>query len=124
MLRAYAAVAAMVLFTGVAEAGPNWTGFYVGGNFTHVDSNLTVDGDVNDAAFGPAYTAFFEKNVDSSFNVDGIGGGVKGGGNFQLGQIVLGAEVSYDWLDVDGGRSSGLLIAGPGLIEDFTFTDS
>ena len=121
-----AAFAAMAFFAsqGAFAQQPNWTGFYVGASATLGWSDVTVDGDVNDAAFGPEYTAFFERNIDSSFDLDGFGGGVKGGANYQFGQIVLGAEVSYDWLEVDGSRSSGLLIAGPGLIEDFTFTDS
>jgi outer membrane immunogenic protein len=66
-----------------------WTGFYIGGHFgylwgdvdvAHVDNIAPVTG-------GPT---------------NGVVGGILGGGNWQIGPVVLGAEADFGWSNAHG----------------------
>ncbi len=70
----------------LAPAGPDWTGFYAGGQFGYasVDTSLPgIDGD------------------------DAIGG-LTLGYDYDFGQYVLGAGIDYDWADINIGGVADL----------------
>ncbi len=74
----------------------SWTGFYIGGDggYGFGTSSGTVTGGV------PAGTAAY------SFNPTGpIAGGFIGG-NYQIGQLVLGAEADWQWANLTGSGSA------------------
>ena len=92
--------------------GPRWTGVYVGGNLGYVWGDTDIEGSANDLF--TTYQPFVNTNADTRLKPDGFAGGLKAGGNYQLGQVVFGAEVSYDWLDADDSRQTDFLSPGPG----------
>lgn len=75
----------------------NWSGFYVGGHAGALHAQL-------DWTF-PTTGDFFEQSATR------FAGGGQAGVQFQWERIVLGAEVSYTWADVDIGSAS---IVAPG----------
>ena len=93
--------------TPVQEAVPiySWTGFYIGGQVgysfgnDHLYEYLTSNG---------AYT-----NFEKKYDVSGVSGGLYGGGNYQMGNVVLGLEG-----DIEGGSIKGdwrdVLVGGAG----------
>ncbi|MFU8824163.1 MAG: outer membrane protein [Yoonia sp.] len=62
--------------------GSDWTGFYLGGQLGYGDVTISADPEQDD--------------------LDGIIGGVHAGYMYDLGTIVLGAEVDYDLADISG----------------------
>lgn len=69
-------------------AAPNWTGLYVG---------LTAGGGWgNSRQYDPL------GNSSSRYRVGGALGGVELGYNWQINQIVLGAEADFSWADISG----------------------
>jgi outer membrane immunogenic protein len=71
----------------VVSPAYNWSGFYIGLNagYGFADSTWTA----------PGFTS-------GSFSVDGAMGGATLGGNYQIGQLVLGVEGDYDWQNIRG----------------------
>lgn len=75
VLAALAAVATMVVGAGTASAqNPMWTGFYVGGHVGYGWERGDGDGDLAGAV-----------------------GGIQGGYNFQMNQVLLGIEADYSF---------------------------
>jgi outer membrane immunogenic protein len=69
----------------------SWTGFYIGGHFGY----LWGDVDVEHAEALPAATG-------TGGRTNGVVGGILGGGNWQIGPVVLGAEADFGWSDAHG----------------------
>ena len=80
----------------------SWTGFYVGGDGGY--GYATSSGTSVSPGFG---------TVPYSFNVHGPIAGRIVGGNYQMGQLVLGAEADWQWADLTGnsGAVGGLTMA-------------
>lgn len=74
----------------------SWTGFYVGLNGGGAFGNSTWT--------APGVTT-------GGFNVDGALFGGTIGGNYQMGQFVIGAEGDYDWQNIRGSVSTGVCAA-------------
>lgn len=95
----------------------NWTGVYVGGQIGYGSGTSDIRGTVNEPGnWTPPYTTFANANSDTSLSPGGFLGGARAGGNYQFGHFVIGAEVSYDWLNADASRQTGLLTQ-PGAID-------
>jgi outer membrane immunogenic protein len=87
---------------GVTKPVFSWTGFYIGADGGYAWGNSSGTG-ANDVGTLP---------VPYSFNVTGpIAGGFVGG-NYQFGQVVVGAEADWQWADLTG---SGSLTPPSGL---------
>ena len=89
-----------------AQAGDRWTGLYFGGNLgstaTEVDLKPGFKDDfkiVNDDI-----DAFYLKTGRASFSSDTFTGGGQLGYAEQFGQMVLGIEADFDFLDADASR--------------------
>jgi outer membrane immunogenic protein len=80
----------------------SWTGFYIGGNLGAGWSQ----GNVTDNFFGVNYT--------NSSNAAFMGGG-QVGGNYQIGQFVIGAEADFDWLANNQNSGPGVAVGGTTL---------
>jgi outer membrane immunogenic protein len=94
----------------------NWTGVYIGGQIGYGSGTSDIRGTVNEpAAWTAPYTTFANANSDTSLSPGGFLGGARAGGNYQFGHFVIGAEVSYDWLNADASRQTGLLTE-PGAV--------
>jgi len=78
----------------------SWTGFYIGGNIGGAWSNDRW----NDT--------LFVTNFNNGNNGAFIGGG-QIGGNYQIGQFVIGAEWDFDWA-ANHNNSAGVFIPGTG----------
>ena len=78
----------------------SWTGFYIGGNIGGAWSNNRW----NDT--------LFVTNFNNGNNGAFIGGG-QIGGNYQIGQFVIGAEWDFDWA-ANHNNSAGVFIPGTG----------
>src|SRR5690349_21869087 len=78
----------------------SWTGFYIGGNIGGAWSNNRW----NDT--------LFVTNFNNGNNGVFIGGG-QIGGNYQIGQFVIGAEWDFDWA-ANHNNSAGVFIPGTG----------
>ena len=76
----------------------NWTGFYVGVNGGGGWSTCTG----MDPAAGPGI---------NSLNGSGALAGGQVGGNYQIGNVVLGLEGTYDWADIRNTQSAPLALA-------------
>ena len=74
----------------------NWTGFYIGG---HIGGGWADQGAVE---LAPGTNAFPTGTVFAGKNMSGFLGGVQGGYNWQINNIVLGVEGEYTWADVSG----------------------
>lgn len=74
----------------------NWTGFYIGGNIGGGWSDL------GSTEIAPGTPAFPIGTVFSKNNLSGFLGGVQGGYNWQVSNIVVGIEGEYSWADVSG----------------------
>jgi outer membrane immunogenic protein len=80
----------------------SWTGFYIGGNIGGAWSNNRFTDTIFLTNFGNNNTGVF------------IGGG-QVGGNYQIGQFVIGGEWDFDWA-ANSNNSAGVIIPGaPGL---------
>ena len=75
-----------------------WTGFYVGGNI----GGAWVNNTWTDSLFG---TRFNNNNNNGRF----IGGG-QIGGNYQIGQFVIGGEWDFDWAGNNNNNNVGVVI--------------
>jgi outer membrane immunogenic protein len=85
----------------------NWTGFYVGVNGGGGWSTFTGTA----GAAGPGI---------NSFNASGGVAGGTVGGNYQIGNVVLGLEGTYDWADI---RNTQVGALGPGTLTLVTKND-
>jgi outer membrane immunogenic protein len=83
----------------------NWTGFYVGLNGGFGAGDTT----------GRILPAFFSDN----HRIDGGMFGAQVGFNYQISNIVLGAEADWDWADIDGSKAASSFGGGTGT-ETFT----
>ena len=88
-------------------AGFSWTGFYIGGNV----GAAWGQGNVTDTLTGASFTG--------TTNANFVGGG-QIGFNYQISNIVLGAEADFDWLSNNNGNGNGVVIPGVGLGHTFT----
>src|SRR5690349_11865923 len=80
----------------------SWTGFYIGGNIGGAWSNNRW----NDT--------LFVTNFNNGNNGVFIGGG-QIGGNYQIGQFVIGAEWDFDWA-ANHNNSAGVFVPGVGNV--------
>jgi outer membrane immunogenic protein len=84
-----------------------WTGFYVGANLggtrTTASNSLSVQNDSPGYFFPPAIPGV-EASGSSDLDNGGVIGGVQGGYNFQIGKLVLGFEVDFNWLEMSSRR--------------------
>src|SRR5690242_4217711 len=80
----------------------SWTGFYIGGNIGGAWSNNRW----NDT--------LFVTNFNNGNNGVFIGGG-QIGGNYQIGQFVIGAEWDFDWA-ANHNNSAGVIVPGVGNV--------
>ena len=80
----------------------SWTGFYVGAN---IGGAWAHDG---------LHDTLFQTNFNNSSNGVFIGGG-QIGGNYQIGQFVIGGEWDFDWAS-NHNNSTGVIIPGIGNI--------
>lgn len=78
-----------------AAPGFTWTGFYVGGQAGYAWGRDRTSEYVTGSG---AFTGFAVK-----YNVNGALGGIHGGGNYQFGAIVLGAEADLEAAQLRGG---------------------
>ena len=78
----------------------SWTGFYVGANFGGAWSN---------SSFTNANTG-----LDWTPGSSGFIGGLQGGYNYQMGNLVLGVEADFDWASFD--RSTQFSIPSAGVV--------
>src|SRR5262252_822231 len=82
--------------------GFSWTGFYVGANIGGAwSSNRWTDTE-------------FLTNFNNTNNAVFIGGG-QIGGNYQIGNFVIGGEWDFDWA-ANNNNSAGVVIPGVGTI--------
>src|SRR5215510_7635377 len=82
----------------------SWTGFYIGANIGGAWTNNRW----TDTLF---LTNFNNNNNNGRF----IGGG-QIGGNYQIGQFVIGAEWDFDWAGNNNNNNVGVFIPGVGTI--------
>ncbi len=87
----------------------NWTGFYAGGNL----GGARVQRDWADSALG--------LNFDGGIK-NGFIGGVQVGGNFQIGNIVLGGEGDFDYTISNANNDARLFV--PALGDHFVVTSN
>jgi outer membrane immunogenic protein len=80
----------------------SWTGFYIGGNVGVGWSQGNVTDD------------FFGLNLTNSNNASFLGGG-QVGGNYQIGQFVIGAEADFDWLANNQNSGTTVSVGGTTL---------
>ncbi|MEO6779641.1 MAG: outer membrane beta-barrel protein [Bradyrhizobium sp.] len=78
----------------------NWTGFYIGG---HIGGGWA---DQNSVELAPGTGAYPTGTAFTGKNLSGFLGGVQGGYNWQLSNIVLGIEGEYTWADVSGSATT------------------
>ena len=86
-------------------AAPDWTGIYLGGNVGYAGAH-----------FGSQSVDFTSDGYDpgpdfSSSSSSDLIGGIHGGANYQIDQIVLGVEGDFDWTSLDQ-KNDGTLLAG------------
>lgn len=81
----------------VPAAAPSWTGFYLGGEVGGgwEQEQVTIVTNNPGAAFPPGTVL---NPVDDS----GVLGGIYGGFNYQINQVVLGIDGDYTWADLHG----------------------
>ena len=78
----------------------SWTGFYVGANFGGAWSNSSFTNANTGLDWTPGSTGFI--------------GGLQGGYNYQIGNLVLGVEADIDWASFD--RSTQFAIPPAGVV--------
>ena len=78
----------------VITPGFSWNGFYVGGNVGgHFGSDkITPTADAA-GGFGPAGAAAINAMSPTTLNPEGVIGGIQGGYNWQIGNVLYGLEV-------------------------------
>jgi outer membrane immunogenic protein len=81
----------------------SWIGFYIGGNLGGGWSR----GNVTDTVFGVNFT----NGNSASF----LGGG-QFGGNYQVGNFVIGAEVDFDWFANNNNSGNGTTVPGGAIL--------
>lgn len=77
------------------QAGPSWTGFYIGGNVGGGWANAPADFSTTGLVFGTADN-----------HMAGFAGGAQFGYNWQTGPLVLGAETDFQFANLDGSLST------------------
>jgi outer membrane immunogenic protein len=84
---------------------PTWAGFYIGGHLGYGEADFDTRVDLN-------YFDDFDINEDDSYSFgnslspDGLVGGVQGGYNWQINQLVLGIEADISFTDWGHSTSS------------------
>jgi len=84
----------------------SWTGFYIGGNLGGAWANSTVTD-----TFFPAL------NYGASNNNGVFIAGGQVGGNYQIGNFVLGIEGTFDWAANNNNSTTGTVVPGIGTIQ-------
>ena len=82
-----------------AGTGFSWTGFYIGANAGYAFGQSSWNSPIG---------------TTGNFDVSGPMAGVTLGGNYQIGQFVVGAETDIDWQNVRGSQVGGNCNLGPG----------
>ncbi len=77
----------------------SWTGFYVGLNTGYAFGQSSWNSPIG---------------TTGNFDVSGAMAGLTLGGNYQIGQFVIGAETDIDWQNVRGSQVGGNCNLGPG----------
>ena len=91
----------------------SWTGFYFGANVGGAWQNDDATGFVPATSDMNGAARALEAAIDNG-GVHGSGfmGGLQGGYNVQRGNIVLGLETDFNWLDLHASRNTGLVTVG------------
>jgi outer membrane immunogenic protein len=89
----------------------SWSGCYVGANVGIHRGRDSITTTSSVANFAPGGAVFLDSISPTSYQPQGIIGGVQGGCNVQYNSIVVGVEADADWL---GGSSSRILTVGAG----------
>jgi outer membrane immunogenic protein len=77
----------------------SWTGFYVGANTGYAFGQSSWNSPIG---------------TTGNFDVSGAMAGLTLGGNYQIGQFVVGAETDIDWQNVRGSQVGGNCFTGAG----------
>lgn len=94
-----------------AAVSENWTGFYIGANFGYaLDSNRTVTFTPNDPVSFAGTCGGLNGSTcagPTSFDLNGIIGGIQAGYNWQFNRsLLLGIETDFQWSRIDGASTS------------------
>jgi outer membrane immunogenic protein len=98
----------------MAPAAYDWSGIYIGGNV----GGGWAQNEISDPGLGIVGT-LLGVPVTQTTNSSGFLGGVEAGANYQIGKLVVGTEVDWDWTGINGtgtsALSSPLLVLPPGV---------
>ena len=83
----------------------NWTGFYVGGQVGGAWASST-------STAVDATGAFLAGTVLNPVTPSGVLGGIYGGYNYQINQMVVGIDGDYSWVSLSGGSATDLSNTG------------
>jgi outer membrane immunogenic protein len=92
-------IRAPVPYPSIPEPVFSWTGFYIGGNIGYVLSTEQINA--------------FPTSLSASLNPQGLFVGGQVGGNYQIGNFVVGAEFDGDWSSIT--NNSAIFAIGAGL---------
>ena len=96
----------------------NWNGFYVGG---HVGGGWSSQ---QATELAPGVAAFPTGTIFNKNNMSGFLGGVQGGFNWQVSNVVFGIEGEYSWANVNGSVTTQSVVpASPGFTSNVTAKD-
>jgi outer membrane immunogenic protein len=84
----------------------SWTGCYAGGHVGYARSNYDQQLTFDDVNTNPEFI------FTNHLSPDGVAGGVQGGCNYQMGNIVYGLEGDYTWTDRTDSRAFAFATAG------------
>lgn len=88
------------------QATPSWAGGYVGANLTWGQADLDMKGGVPSQLAVPGISKTLSE-------VDGFGGGLRAGYDWQLDKVVLGVGGEYNFGKIDGGWKSSAMTTAP-----------
>jgi outer membrane immunogenic protein len=97
----------------------NWTGFYVGvnagGNWGTANTSTTVGESATGTFYGPVVRAAINGVITAprSFDTAGFTGGIHGGYNWQLGNLLAGIELDVEYFRSTGSNTVSGAYAGP-----------
>lgn len=86
-----------------APAAYDWSGIYIGGN---VGGGWSQN-EVSDPGLGFLGTILGVPATQTT-NSSGFLGGVQAGANYQIGRLVVGGEIDWDWSGINGTNTSAL----------------
>jgi outer membrane immunogenic protein len=91
----------------------SWTGFYVGGNAGYawaadpnIASNFSCPAGIGCSVSVPINLANVTAASTGRLSAEGFTGGVQAGYNWQIGGVVLGAEIDFNAFDLKGSRAA------------------